>query len=60
MKKYRLQEGLVWICYKCRRKIHNEADIIMYERRLYHKKCAMSLIEKIKNKLFKKIIGSKE
>ena len=55
MKKYRLQEGIAWICFKCKRKIHNEDDMIMYDHRLYHRDCAMSLIEKIKNKLFRNL-----
>ena len=52
MKKYRLQEGLAWICFKCKKKILSTEDIVWYERRLYHQKCALTLLEKLKRKLF--------
>ncbi|MBA7530437.1 hypothetical protein ES705_22644 [subsurface metagenome] len=37
MKKYRLQEGITWICFRCGKKIEKESDIIFYDHRLYHK-----------------------
>jgi len=52
VKKYRLQEGLAWVCFKCGGKILNLDDMIMYDHRLYHKKCALTLLDKIKKKLF--------
>ena len=59
MKKYRLQEGIAQLCFKCGKKILSMEDLIWYERRIYHRGCAMSLIEKIKNKLFIKFWSSK-
>ena len=59
MKKYRIQEGLAWICFRCGKKIHSEEDMIMYDHRLYHRECALTLIEKIKKKVFKKMLGAK-
>lgn len=56
MKKYRLQEGIAWICFRCGKKIEEESDIIFYDHRIYHKKCAPTLLEKIKRKVF----GSKK
>ena len=32
----------------------------MYDHRLYHKNCALTLLEKIKRKVFEKIIGDKK
>jgi len=52
MKKYRLQEGLAWICFRCRKKIEKESDIIFYDHRIYHQKCALTLLEKLKRKMF--------
>jgi len=61
MKKYRLQEGVVWTCSGCGKKIEEEkvlqliagkSDIIFYDHRFYHKKCAPTLLEKLKKKLF--------
>ena len=60
MKKYRIQEGLAWICFKCGKKILSLDDMIMYDHRLYHKKCALTLVEKIKKKVTEKIIGIKK
>ena len=54
MKKYRLQEGIAWICFKCKKKIFSEEDMVMYDHRLYHNKCALTLLEKLKRKFFKK------
>lgn len=54
MKKYRLQEGLIWICFKCGKKILSEEDMIMYDHRLYHKECAMTLLGKIMEKSIQK------
>jgi hypothetical protein len=52
MKKYRLQEGLAWICFKCGKKIKTESDIIFFDLMLYQKKCALTLLEKLKIKMF--------
>ncbi len=60
MKKYRLQEGLARICFKCGKKILSIDDMIMYDHRLYHKKCALTLLEKIKRKVIEKMIGGKK
>ena len=60
MKKYRLQEGIVWICFKCGKKILSIDDMVWYERRIYHKKCALTLLEKLKRKVIEKIIGAKK
>lgn len=60
MKKYRLQEGVAWICFRCGKKIKEESDIIFYDHRLYHKKCALATLEKIKRKVIEKIIGGKK
>jgi len=60
MKKYRLQEGVAWVCFKCKKKILSIDDMVMYERRLYHRKCALTLLEKIKKKVIEKIIGGKK
>jgi len=60
MKKYRLQEGLAWICFKCGEKILSIDDMIMHDHRLYHKKCALTLLDKIKKKVFEKMLGSKK
>jgi len=60
MKKFRLQEGLTWICFRCGKKILSEEDLIMYDHRLYHKACALTLVEKIKKKVFKKILGGEK
>jgi len=54
MKKYRLQEGVAWICFRCGKKILSIDDMVWYERRIYHKKCALTLLEKLKKKLFKR------
>jgi len=51
MKKYRLQEGVAWICFRCGKKILSTEDIVWYERRLYHQKCALTLLEKFKRKV---------
>ena len=53
MKKYRLQEGLAWICFKCGKKILSLDDMIFYDHRIYHKECALTLLEKLKRKLFR-------
>ena len=60
MKKYRIQEGVAWMCFKCNKKIEKESDIIFYDRRLYHKKCALTMLEKIKKKVIEKITGVKK
>jgi len=60
MKKYRLQEGLAWICFRCGKKIHSINDMVMYDHRLYHKACALTLLEKMKKKVIERIIGSKK
>jgi len=60
MKKYRLQEELAWICFRCGKKILSIDDMVWYERRIYHKKCALTLLEKLKKKVIKKIIGGKK
>jgi len=52
MKKYRLQEGVAWMCFKCGKKILSKDDMVWYERRIYHKICALTLLEKLKRKLF--------
>jgi len=52
MKKYRLQEGVVWMCFKCGKKILNKDDMAWYDHRLYHRRCALTLLEKFKRKLF--------
>jgi len=52
MKKYRLQPYIAWICFKCGEKILDIDDLAMYEHRLYHRKCALTLVEKIKRKVF--------
>jgi len=52
MKKYRLQEGLAWICFRCGKKILSLDDMIMYDHGLYHKKCALTLLEKLMRKMF--------
>ena len=59
MKKHRLQEGVAWICFKCGKKILSKEDMVWYERRIYHKKCALTLLEKIKKKVIKKMLGGK-
>ena len=59
MKKYRLQEGLAWICFRCGKKILSKEDMIMYDHRLYHKACALTLVEKIKKKVTERILGKK-
>ena len=59
MKKYRLQEGVAWICFRCGKKILSKEDMAMYDHRLYHRECALTLIEKIKKKVFKKMLGAK-
>ena len=60
MKKYRIQEGLAWICFRFGKKIHSEEDMIMYDHRLYHRECALTLIEKIKKKVIEKMLGGKK
>jgi len=60
MKKFRLQEGVAWVCFKCGEKILSLDDMIMYDHRLYHQKCALTLLDKIKKKVFEKIIGGKK
>jgi len=52
MKKYRLQPYVAWICFKCGKKILSKEDMIFYDHRIYHKACALTLLEKIKKKLF--------
>jgi len=52
MKKYRLQEGLAWVCFRCGKKIEKGSDLIIYNCRIYHRKCVPTLWEKIKRKLF--------
>jgi len=59
MKKYRLQEGLAWICFRCGKKILSKDDMVWYERRIYHKICALTLLEKLKKKVFEKMLGGK-
>ena len=60
MKKYRLQEGLAWICFRCGKKILSKDDMAWYERRIYHRKCALTLLEKLKRKVFEKMLGGKK
>ena len=60
MKKYRLQEGVAWVCFKCGEKILSIGDMVMYDHRLYHKKCALTLLDKIKKKVIEKITGVKK
>ena len=60
MKKYRLQEGVAWICFRCGKKILSEENMIIYDHRLYHKKCALNMLEKIKKKVIEKLIGDKK
>ena len=48
------------ICFRCGKKILSEEDMIFYDRRLYHKKCALTLLEKIKKKVIKKMLGGKK
>jgi len=43
----------MWICFRCKNKILSLDDMIMYNHRLYHRKCALTLMEKLK-KMFKK------
>jgi len=57
MKKYRLQEGIAWICFRCKKKILSLEDMIFYDHRLYHKNCALTLLEKLKKKVFEKMLG---
>jgi len=52
MRKFRLQEGLARICFRCGKKIKKESDIIFYDHRIYHEKCALTLLEKLKRKVF--------
>jgi hypothetical protein len=59
MKKYRLQEGIAWICFECGKKIFSIEDIIMYDHRLYHKICSLTLLEKLKRKVFEVFEGKK-
>jgi len=60
MKKYRLQEGIAWVCFKCGKKILSLDNMIFYDHRIYHKKCALTLLEKIKKKVFEKMFGDKK
>ena len=60
MKKYRLQEGVAWICFRCGGRILNKDDMVMYDHRLYHKKCTLTLLEKIKKKVIEKMLGGKK
>jgi len=60
MKKYRIQEGLAWICFRCGKKILSKNDMVWYDHRLYHQKCALTLLEKIKNKVIEKMLGGKK
>lgn len=60
MKKYWLQEGLAWICFRCGKKILSKDDMVWYERRIYHKICALTLSEKLKKKLIEKMLGGKK
>lgn len=53
MKKYRLQEGIAWICFRCGKKIEKGNDLVVYNHRIYHKKCAPTLWEKIKRKVIR-------
>jgi len=50
VKKYRLQEGVAWMRFKCGKKILSKDDMAWYERRIYHRKCALTILEKIKEK----------
>ena len=59
MKKYRLQEGVAWICFKCGKKILSKNDMVWYDHRLYHKACALTILEKIKKKVIEKMLGGK-
>ncbi len=52
MKKYRLQEGVAWVCFKCGEKILSKDDMAWYDHRIYHRACALTLLEKLKKKLF--------
>jgi len=60
MKKYRLQEGVAWVCFKCGKKILSKDDMAWCDHRLYHKKCALTLLEKIKKKVIEKITEGKK
>jgi len=60
MKKFRLQEGLARICFRCRKKILSKDDMIFYDHRIYHRECALTLVEKIKKRVFKKMFGGKK
>jgi len=60
MKKYRLQEGVTWICFKCGKKILSINNMVFYDHRLYHRKCALTLLEKIKKKVIEKMLGGKK
>ena len=60
MKKYRLQPYITWMCFKCRKKILSEDDMAWYDHRIYHRACALTLLEKIKRKVFEKIFGGKK
>ena len=59
MKKHRLQEGLAWICFKCGKKILSKDDMVWYDHRLYHKACALTMLEKIKKKVIERIMDKK-
>ncbi len=59
MKKFRLQEGLARICFRCGKKILNKEDMIFYDHRIYHKMCALTLLEKIKKKVIERILSKK-
>jgi len=60
MKKYRLQEGLAWVCFRCGKKIEKGSDLIIYNCRIYHRKCVPTLWEKIKRKVIEKMLGGKK
>ena len=60
MKKYRIQEGLAWMCFRCGKKILSKNDMVWYDHRIYHRACALTLVEKIKKKVFKKLFGDKK
>jgi len=52
MKKYRIQPYLTWICFRCGKKIEKGSDLAVYNHRIYHNKCAPTLLERIKRKIF--------
>jgi len=60
VKKYRLQEGVARMCFKCGKKILSKDDMAWYDHRIYHQKCALTLLDKIKEKVFEKMLGGKK